>query len=405
MAVSNREAIARLARQIAEHQARIQVIAANWGEGVVDHLDATEKKVLSTLAEELKNFEFTPNAKKSLEALRAIGDRLIGIRSAAWQRSYNDILQSAQELADNEAKWAKRLTKEVSAPDTKLKDPTPSALDKVVKFGLADGVTIQQYFKRLEQDDAVRIEATINQGVASGWTIDQMARNITGSAANGYMDGIFQTTRNSALNMARTVCNAVSNNAKEATYKANADVLVGVEILATLDGRTCPICASLDRTRYKFDEEHPALPIHHNCRCVLLPVTPLSDAVEEERPMAKSDFMADAERAYKKKYPNKDWAALAQSTKRKYYYMAIREYEARTGEPAFTQVKGSVSFRQYFTEYMTEDQRRDWLGKERYELWRKGNLKLDLFIPPYPNPRMTVAKLRELDKESFAKIG
>jgi hypothetical protein len=134
---------------------------------------------------------------------------------------------------------------------------------------------------------------------------------------------------------------------------------------------------------------------------VLLPVTPLSDLVEESRPMAKADFMAEAKRKYEEKYPNKKFEDLAMSTRKKYYHEAMREYEARTGESAYTQVSGSVSFRDYFEKHMTEAQRRDWLGPRRYELWKRGNLPLDKFIPPYPNPRLTVEQLKELDKKSF----
>ncbi len=398
---SNRGEIARLAKQIADHQARIQVIAANWGEDINSLLTASERAFLSKLAKMLKDFEFHPNALKTLSDLRKICRELNAIRQAAYLRAQEKITTEAAALAENEAKWAKRVTKELSEPGTKFADPSAAALDKVVKFGLANGATLSEYFSKIAADDAARIESTIRQGVESGWTIDQMARNIAGSAANDYKDGILETSRRSAVNMARTLTNAIANNAKETFYRENADVLEGVEILATLDGRTCPVCASIDRKRYKFDEPHPALPIHHQCRCVLLPVTPLSDLVEEARPMAKADFMKEAEQLYKKKYPNKDFAALADSTKKKYYYEAMREYERITGEPAYTQVSGGVNFKDYFENHMTAQQQKDWLGPERYEIWKRGNLPLDKFIPPYPNPRLTVEALKELDKESF----
>lgn len=402
---SKRGEIARLAKQIAGHQARIQVIAANWGSEINGILTASERAFLSKLSKKLKNFEFHPNALKTLSDLRKICRELTAIRQAAYARAEKKITAEAAALAENESKWAKRVTKELSEPGSKFADPSAATLEKVVKFGLANGATMSEYFSKVAADDALRIESTIRQGVESGWTIDQMARNIAGTAANDYKDGIFETSRRSAVNMARTLTNAISNNAKETFYRENQDVLEGVEILATLDGRTCPVCASVDRKRYKFDEPHPALPIHHQCRCVLLPVTPLSDLVEESRPMAKADFMKEAERLYQKKYPNKDFAALADSTKKKYYYEAMREYEKRTGEPAYTQVSGGVSFREYFEKHMTAQQQKDWLGPERYEIWKRGNLSVDKFIPPYPNPRLTVEALKELDKQSFAAAG
>ena len=136
---------------------------------------------------------------------------------------------------------------------------------------------------------------------------------------------------------------------------------------------------------------------------MLLPVTPASDFADEQRPMAKADFMAEAQRSYEEKNKGEKFSDLEDDDKKKLYYQAMREYEARTGRPAYTQSDGAVSFREYFTDYMTEQQRKDWLGPERYKLWKKGNIPLDKFIPPYPQKRMTVEELKKLDKASFEK--
>ena len=184
------------------------------------------------------------------------------------------------------------------------------------------------------------------------------------------------------------------------------DITVEVDesfIVADAVLHNCPACAGLDRTRYKTGEPHPALPIHHNCRCVLLPVTILSDLVEEQRPMARSDFMADAKRRYEAKYPGKKWEDLSESSRKKYYYKEMREYERTTGQSAYTQVSGGMNFKEYFQNEMTDQQRRDWLGPEKFEIWKRGKLPLDSFIPPYPDRAMTVRELKRLDQESFKK--
>ena len=113
--------------------------------------------------------------------------------------------------------------------------------------------------------------------------------------------------------------------------------------------------------------------------------------------------MADARRAYEEKHPGKKFDDLAESTRKKYYYDAIHEYEARTGQPAFEMVGGRASFKDYFENIMTEQQRKDWLGPQRYKIWRHGNLPTDNFITPYPQRQFTVAELKELDKNSFAQ--
>ena len=97
------------------------------------------------------------------------------------------------------------------------------------------------------------------------------------------------------------------------------------------------------------------------------------------------------------------WDKLSDSTKKKYYYGAMRRFERSTGEPAYTQVSGSVSFLDYFEKHMSDDQRLAWLGPERFKLWKHGNHPLDKFIPPYPDKRLTVDALKALDKQSFEK--
>ena len=398
---ASQKKIAELAKQIADHQARLQVIGSNWGEEINNALDATEKKFLERLQKELKNFDFVPNQKKTLEQLKKINEKLVKIRAQAFADAQKSIEDESKKLSENEVKWAKRVSKEMTG-EKKLNEPSETALSRVVENSLSSGRTLQQWFDKVAADDASRIETIIRQGVSSGWTIDQIADNITGTAENGYRDGIFNTTRREAVNMARTVCNGVANSAKLAFYQANDDVIIGVEILSTLDGRTCPVCASLDRKRYKMDETPPSLPLHNMCRCVLLPVTPASDFADEQRPMAKADFMAEAQRSYEEKNKGEKFSDLEDDEKKKLYYQAMREYEKRTGEPAYEQSDGAVSFRDYFNEHMTEQQRKDWLGPERYKLWKKGNIPLDKFIPPYPQKRMTVEELKKLDKASFA---
>nr|DAM90894.1 MAG TPA: minor capsid protein [Caudoviricetes sp.] len=393
--------IAELAKQIADHQARLQVIGSNWGEIINDALDATEKKFLEKLQKELKNFDFVPNQKKTLQQLKKINEKLVKIRAQAFSDAQKNVENESKKLAENEVEWGKRVTKEMTG-EKKLNEPSGTSLSRVIQNYICYDKTLQQWFSETSYDDAARIESIVSRGLSSGWTIDQIADNITGTAENGYKDGIFNTTRREAVNMARTVCNGIANGAKEQFYKANDDVITGVEILSTLDGRVCPVCGSLDRKRYKLDEEHPSLPLHPNCRCVLLPVTPASDFADEQRPMAKADFMSEAQRSYEAKNKGKKFSELDEEQKKKLYYQAMREYEKRTGEPAYEQSDGAVSFREYFNEHMTEQQRKDWLGPERYKLWKKGGLKLDKFIPPYPQKRLTVEELKKLDQASFA---
>ena len=279
---------------------------------------------------------------------------------------------------------------------------TEAETKRVLEKSLQVNKRWDEWWTHTADVDVQRVADAINQGVNNGQTVEEVTAVIRGTKDGNYEDGLLSKNRIDARRMARTITAGIANEAKDQFYRDNADVILGVEWLDTLDGRTCFGCASLSRMQWKLDEPHPIPPLHPNCRCVLLPVTALSMLVDEARPAAKSDFMADARRAYEKKHPGKKFDDLAESTRKKYYYDAIHEYEARTGQPAFEMVGGRASFKDYFENIMTEQQRKDWLGPERYKLWKSGKYKFDDFVTPYPNRTMTVKQLKAADLASFA---
>lgn len=120
------------------------------------------------------------------------------------------------------------------------------------------------------------------------------------------------------------------------TYKKNADMICGVQWVATLDGRTCYYCAVLDRKMwdlqgnpvgsnvYKF----PNIMAHAGCRCVHVPV------LKSFRP---SEFGGD--------------------------YVDSGTRASMNG-----QVPSSWDYTTWFKHQDTEFQK-NYLGSERYDLW------------------------------------
>ena len=158
--------IADLAQQIADHQARLQVIGSNWGEVINDALDATEKKFLSELTKKLKNFDYSANTKKTLDQLSKIAKKLAEIREKALSEALEEIERQASELAENEAKWAKKVTKEISDKDDakKLKNPSETMLGRVVSYSLSNGKTLNQWFQNIAESDFSRLQSFIQNG-------------------------------------------------------------------------------------------------------------------------------------------------------------------------------------------------------------------------------------------------
>lgn len=85
--------------------------------------------------------------------------------------------------------------------------------------------------------------------------------------------------------LVRTEIQRVSNEAAQASYSQNRDVIRAVRYLATLDSRVCEVCRPFHREVFPLDDsgnhEGPTIPQHPNCRCFYAPVTrSLSEILE-----------------------------------------------------------------------------------------------------------------------------
>jgi len=121
----------------------------------------------------------------------------------------------------------------------------------------------------VEAHDLIR--GAIAEGIASGGSMDRIARMI------GDVTGLTATYRGRLVAIARTEVQRVANDVALASYVENADVISGVEVVGTLDSRTCLACAPLHGTVYQMEGGRPVgmtrrPPFHPRCRCFLAPV-------------------------------------------------------------------------------------------------------------------------------------
>ncbi len=390
-----------LAQEIADHQMALVRLGESWGQRIVDHLTDADKLTLAYIRDELKDLSLNLNTAKAEEKLASIRTRIGKIRMKSFIAAEKELRSEAPDLIDNESKWAKHLLAELQGEEiTAFKDITDAKAQRLLAHSIQINKTWDQWWTNTAAADIDRIANIVCGGLTQGMTIDQMIQLIGGTQASGYTDGVISTTRKQTRNLARTLSCGIANQAKDAFYRENDDVVIGIEWLSTLDGRTCRQCGGMDRKRFKPSEPHPVPPAHPSCRCVLIPVTELTDLGEDAgRPRANADFDAEAKRMYEERYPNKNYDDLAYSTRKKYYYEAIHRYEEETGKPAFTFGNGSMSFSEYF-EKMNAQQKRDYLGPGMYGIYRRGNLDTSKFIPPYPDRTYTVRELRRMDELS-----
>jgi len=115
------------------------------------------------------------------------------------------------------------------------------------------------------------VQSVIVQAIARGLSMDRAATLLAAS-------GVVDTYRNRVVAIARTEIQRVANETAMRSYALNADLIKGVQYLATLDSRTCPICAAKHNHVYPMVGGRPVglerlPPLHPRCRCFLAPVT------------------------------------------------------------------------------------------------------------------------------------
>jgi SPP1 gp7 family putative phage head morphogenesis protein len=195
----------------------------------------------------------------------------------AGMRQAGDELQGRlTTFAMSEAEWQKGIISGAMPVTVNLSVPSPQLLKSLVERSPMEGKTLQQWLSGVADTTTARISQNIRLGVAEGQSVDQIMARIKGMSpqdlkAFGGSGAVSELNRN-IKSVVRTSVNQVSTQTKEASYAANDDVIKGVQIVATLDGRTTQICMGLDGKVFPIGEG-PRPPFHFNCRTTTAPVT------------------------------------------------------------------------------------------------------------------------------------
>ena len=176
------------------------------------------------------------------------------------------------DLAAAEALFALRLAG-VEPVATVAFSPIPSTgqIVAAVNSRPFQGRLLREWLAEAEEGAARRVRDAVRQGFVEGLTTDQIVRNIRGTRAAQYRDGIMETSRRGAEAMVRTALTHTANTAAQATWEANGDIVKGWQFVATLDLRTTLTCAALHGKKFGLGKG-PMPPRHINCRSTSIPV-------------------------------------------------------------------------------------------------------------------------------------
>lgn len=337
--------------------------------------------LLAQSDDELVKLLQTKLTETSEARIRALLVEVRRMRTAVAEQINAELQEDMEGLSKTEAEWEVSMLQGATPISLAFNTVSPNML-KAVSGSPINGIPLEGWLGKMAANDVSRIEQQIRLGVLQGETIDQMVSRIRGTKANGYKDGVLETTRREAEMIARTATNHVSTAARQATWDANADVISGVRWVATLDGRTSPVCQSRDGEVYPIDKG-PRPPAHPNCRSTVAPVLHGEEIIGDRptitdkrtRAQREVDFRQEAKDA-----AGDDWKSMSAAERN----AAIKARRTKWADENIGQAPSSTNYQTWLKGQSKEFQD-DVLGKGKAQLFRDG-MPLEKFVDEKGKP-------------------
>lgn len=268
---------------------------------------------------------------------------------------------SATALAVYEANYTAKLY------GGKIRKPNGEKLYSAAKkTPLVGGALVDDLLSKIAETARQKVEYAIRDGISSGKTNQEIVQRIRGTKRLNFEDGLLRTSKSDIDRTVRTVRSHVANQAYLSSF--NQIGFEYVRLVATLDGRTSKLCASLDGSVWEINDPAKRVPpLHPNCRSILVPVE------KDGRLVGERPFVMDERRV--KDIPKDERSQL------------IGQLDANT------------TFKEFFKK--TDDFfQKEWLGPKRFKLYKDGKFDFEKFFDP-EGKLYTLEHLRSLDDRNL----
>ncbi|MEX6158896.1 minor capsid protein [Providencia manganoxydans] len=320
-----------------------------------DYLDSLSNSELIALS----------GGKYTTPDLRNIRDLISSWRDSVHSEVQQSVSAGATALSTYEASYTATLAGE------KLKKVITGEklYYKAKSIPMSGGALVDELLSKIADETKQRVEYAIRSGITNGDTTQQIVQRIKGTKRLNYQDGILNATRGAIERDVRTIRSHVSNQVVEDTFiQLGYDYL---KVVATLDGRTSKVCASKDGEVYHHSDSYSRPPYHPNCRTILV------GCDKDGNLIGRRPFVADTR--------------------------PVRDIPKDERDGIIGQVKSNTNYSSWFSSQSPSFQR-EWLGKNRYELYKKGGYDINRFVDPQ-GKMYTLNQLKLLDKQTFEELG
>lgn len=246
------------------HSVGLQRLSNATVRKIIALLKRSDERILERLASE-------GGSEISRERLETLLANIRVIVEGLYEDATGQLKADLDKLAEYEAEYQADMFRRVVPVEVDWVTPSPFQIIAATNSRPFQGKLMREWFTDLPADAFKRLRNAIRAGVVEGRTIDQIVREIRGTRAQGFKDGILEINRRAAEVTVRTAVAHTANAARNEMYRANSRLLKGVQWVSTLDSRTSLYCMAHDGKVYPLDAG-PRPPAHPNCRSVVTPV-------------------------------------------------------------------------------------------------------------------------------------
>lgn len=357
------------------HQTYLIRYAGGLRNEVLPELAATEKKLYDAIVEWVAkaNGDRTLTGTGGRKWQRQFEAVLNGIRTPAWARITNEVTEQFKELAVAEAATAAATIDGAVPVVLGLTMPPAAQLTAVVNSQPFQGRTLKGWLERTKQADVDRILMYAKTGITQGMTPTEIARGAIGTKRSNYTDGQARKAFKDLESTILTVTNGIQQEAKQALYAANSDIIKDEQYVATLDARTTIECASNDGQLFRRGKG-PIPPLHFRCRSLRVPyLNPENlrnrgfDSSTEKELLQEFSQQANIAKVSQR-------SALPRGQKSAFDAFARKRRRELIG-----QVPAKTTYNNWLKN-QTKNFQDEVLGPTRAEMFRKNEITLDKFV-------------------------
>ena len=223
-----KKSIKELSDLLNDHIAHLQMAGATWSGDILRQLKEAQKELMEYFLNTQKHFGAIGIDAGTNKKFDLIKSRIETLLNQAYGQAMEGIRDNSVSLAENEAKWTGSFTRAVSGHT--VSQVGKRTLNNIAKYGRYNGLNLAEMFNSMAVSDADRIFKAVSQAIKTGATPGSLKKSVQKA---------FNISNDQAYAMGLTCANGIANDAKLALYSENSDVVKEIEILNTLDGRTC----------------------------------------------------------------------------------------------------------------------------------------------------------------------